>query len=113
MPTIGVAVAKRGRLMTQMSLRAAVRAVCALTILLMLVILLAAVAWLVWVSADRILGTSCAALIAPGLLAGAAAFSRCSGRPFAYSLIMVAFGSFALFAAALYGVAGYVLVFGG
>jgi hypothetical protein len=113
MPTNEVESAKGGFVVTHVSCRAAIGIACVPTALLISVILLAIVAWFGWVLANSILGTPGATLLVAGLLAVATAFSRCTGRPLGYSLIMVAFGSFMLSAAALYGVAGYVLIFGG
>jgi hypothetical protein len=113
MPINGVAAGKGGRVITHGSRHAAMGIACMLAILLISVILLAMVAWLGWVLADGILGTPTATLAVPGSLAVTTAFSRCTGRPLGYSLIMVAFGSFTLLAGVLYGVAGYVLIVGG
>lgn len=74
---------------------------------------LAAAAWLFWLLANGALGRqgSCLGLVA--LVAGAAAFSRHTGLGFAGSLILVGFGGLALLLCALFGVAGYALIFGG
>jgi hypothetical protein len=90
----------------------AIGVVYTLLILPVLVAMLAAIAWLLWVLAKGLLGTLSAALGVVVLLAGAAAFSWCTRRGFADSLIMVGFGGFTLLIAALYGVAGFALIFG-
>lgn len=113
MSTIEWVAANRGFVSTRVSRYTAVGIVCALAMLLVFATLLALVAWLFGVLANFVLGTQNATLMVAGWLAGAAAFSRCTGRSFADLLIMSAFGGFTIFVAALYGVAGCALIFGG
>jgi hypothetical protein len=85
--------------------------VCALIISLFAV-LMATVAWLSWILMSGLLGLPGATFASAVLLLGAAALSARSGRGFADSLVMVGFGSFILLTAALFGIAGYTLIFG-
>lgn len=84
-----------------------------LIILAVFVTLLSLIAWSFWILSSGMLGTGYAALIISVLPIGAAACSRRTTNGFAVSLIMVGFVGFALLTAALYGVAGYALIFGG
>jgi cation transport ATPase len=88
-----------------------VRRVCALIISLFAV-LMATVAWLSWILMSGLLGLPGATFASAILLLGAAALSARSGRGFADSLVMVGCGSFILLTAALFGIAGYTLIFG-
>jgi hypothetical protein len=84
-----------------------------LIILAVFATLVSAIAWSFWILLNGMLGTGCAALIVSVLLMGAAACSWRTGSGFAVSLIMVGFAGFVSLTAALYGVAGYALIFGG
>jgi hypothetical protein len=86
--------------------------ICILINLLVLPALLVAVAWLFWILGNGAMGTPGTFLTVASLLVGTAAFSWCTGRGFAGSLIMVGFGVVTLLTAALYGVAGYTVFFG-
>jgi hypothetical protein len=70
-------------------------------------------AWSFWILLSGILGTGYAALVIGVLLMGAAAYSERTGNGFAVSLIIVGFAGFCLLTVALYGLAGYALIFGG
>ena len=84
-----------------------------LTMLPLFTALIAAVSWLCWILASGVLGTRYAALAVLVLGVGAAGFSWRTGRSFAGSLIMFGFTGVMLLTAALYGLAGYTLIFHG
>jgi len=89
------------------------RAAFILILLPLLVASLAAAAWSSWTLAAGALGRQGAVLGVVALVAGAAALSRHTGRGFAHSLILVGFGGLTLLFGALFGVAGFTMMFGG
>ena len=91
----------------------AVGVICILILILALIALLGAGGWLLWILASGILGAECVTVVVIGLVAGAAGFSWQTNSGFVGSLIMVGFGGFTVLTAALFGVAGYALIFGG
>jgi hypothetical protein len=89
------------------------RALLARMSVAMLVILLAVALWLLWVLANRMLGEADGVFALAVLLGGAAALSRYSSLHFAGALIVAGFGGLTLSIVALFGMAGYALLFGG
>jgi hypothetical protein len=87
--------------------------VCILIILPVLVALLGAALWLTWILATGLLGSKGAAVAVLILAVCAAEVSWRSCRGLASSLIMIGFAGFTLLTGALFGVAGYMLFFGG
>jgi hypothetical protein len=83
------------------------------TMLPLLVASLAATGWSFWILASGALGRQAAGLAVAGIIGGAAALAKHTGRGFAASLIVVGFAAMGLLIAALFGVAGYRLIVGG
>ena len=87
--------------------------VCILIILPVFAALLGVTLWLSWILANGLLGFKGAAFAVLLLAVWSAELSWRSGRGLAGSLIMIGFAGFVLLTAALFGVAGYTLIFGG
>jgi hypothetical protein len=113
MPTNDTVTGSDGTTIGQVSHYNAGGLVCLLIILPVLAALLGVVLWLSWILATGLLGFRGAALAVFGLAVCAAGLSRRSGRGLAGSLIMIGFAGFTLLTAALFGLAGYMLLFGG
>jgi hypothetical protein len=73
----------------------------------------AVAAWLFWLLANGVLGRQGTLLGVVSLVVGGVALSWHTGRSLTGSLILVGFGGMSLLICALYGVAGYALIFGG
>jgi hypothetical protein len=85
----------------------------AMIMLQVLAVLLVVAVWLFWTLASGSMSSQGAVSIVVGLAVVAAAFSWRTRWSLASSLIMVGSGGFILLLAALFGMAGYRLIFGG